>query len=307
MIYIDAILVMLSILLTRPPVRAGRSADQLRSGRGQLGMTPKARPIWTSSGGSSGRTARPWRRCGCLAPLFLLAVFAPLLASEPAAGLPRRRPDALSPGSAHCSTPSEPVDFVFNMALVASCPGCSWRRGVQLASGSGAAWPAGGDACWLAAGSTRPIARRPVRGVLLRPRPAPGQHATAPELRRASSSRIPEPARASTRRSPSGRPSRTCPPRLPAARLSRKPTRRPGPSATDGFPHLLGTDDSGRDVLVRHALRHADLADRGLRGRGHLPGHRHRGRGRGRLLRRPGRHAHLAGHRGRACCSPPSS
>ena len=40
-------------------------------------------------------------------------------------------------------------------------------------------------------------------------------------------------------------------------------------SATDGFLHLLGTDNTGRDVLV-DALRHADLADRGVRRRGHL-------------------------------------
>ena len=59
-----------------------------------------------------------------LAPLFLVAIFAPLLALEPAASLPRsrRREETLYPWFRGLFNASEQVDFVFNMALVGVIP-----------------------------------------------------------------------------------------------------------------------------------------------------------------------------------------
>ena len=236
---------MLSILLTDLLYVLVDPRISSASRRGNRHDAP-ARPIWTSSGGSSRRTGP---RCGAVAlvPLLLLAIFAPLLASNQP--LVFHHGQTVYPWLRALFNTEEPVDFAFNMALVGFLPG------MVLAAVIIGLW--GGAAGSVRAGATswRPwpshvavaavlcadglLGRAAAGQFLLLAGTSPRSEFTTPASRHGLYAPIPFGPTEQDLASVSSRPG------------FRKPTRRPGTRSTTASPHLLGTDDSGRDVLVR--------------------------------------------------------
>ena len=247
MIYVDAIVVLLSILAHRHAVRAGRSADQFRQPGGERNER-RAKHIWTSSGGSSSKNGAAYWSLWLLVPMFLMAIFAPLIASNVPFVFHDGETTIYPWLCAPCSIRDENVDFVFNMALVGFVPWLVVGAGDELAvpaAGSGRAGerlgPGGCSNTRLIIAGAVPAVRRPA--------------ALRPACRENPVSRIANfPERADLQSggnnvwglsADSLRPDRNrsrC--RVSSRRcFASRPTA--GHKANDGFIHLLGTDQDG--------------------------------------------------------------
>jgi len=182
-----------------------------------------------------------------MAPLFLLAIFAPLVASEQ----PLVFHDAggtIYPWLRALFNPEERVDFAFNMALLGFGP---WAVAALLLN---AVWKRGG-----VPGRTR-LRRAMTLYVLLiaalcalfsfdalRPRNRYAERTFAEEEYQSRESA--QPLRGLYPPIPFG-PIRQDLDSVYEAPGYRKPVKE-WRASNDGFPHFLGTDDTGRDVLVR--------------------------------------------------------
>ncbi|MGD0898668.1 MAG: ABC transporter permease [Thermoguttaceae bacterium] len=187
-----------------------------------------------------------------LAPLFLVAVFAPLLASD--------RPlvffdhgETLFPWLLALWNPDQAVDFVFNMALVGLAPWALtaavldrlWkRRGVTPAKRVLLAAALGGAILFLL------VAAFSVPSLGLRPQDRYHWRAFAEEQYDDQEQGAPEPRWGLYAPIPFGPAEQDLPSRFqPPGYCKTDPETCS--KATDGTRHLLGTDDSGRDVLAR--------------------------------------------------------
>ena len=281
LIYIDAIVVMLSILMTDLLYVVVDPRISFESqGVGQVSTVRK--PTWTSSGSSFARTAHAYWALWLLLPLFLVAIFAPAIASDrPFVFVEADGQHGLSLVPRLVQS-EESIDFVFNMALVGFVPWlvlCAlteWYgrrpreaprrrasgrtaprprpRGIGLANRADAPGVPGADR--RAVGRPGPEDLRPAESLI---------GAAFVSRRRVSQPRA---RMAGIRRSPTDRPRPTL------GRVSSPPIPQAGrllaQSATRASSIWLGTDDTGRDVLTLMIYGTRISHDRGLRGGEHL-------------------------------------